>query len=128
MIEQPVLFNVQPTPYPDAYRSRSRRKPRAEADNRGRHISSLEAHDASGAAIGERRRMVLEWVRGHGPCTDREIRNGLFGERADMNAVRPRVSELLNAGELIERGRVPDAATGRLVRRVDVRRDFLQTL
>ncbi len=92
-------------------------------DGRGRHADSLAAHGAlSPAALTGRRAQIVAWLHGHGrPATDREIAQGLFGEGADMNMVRPRISELLDAGALREAGTARDAATGMTVRLVAVK-------
>ena len=118
MIEQPQLLAMPPVLCASAHRRQGCRKPRAATENRGHHINSLEAHEAGREQAGARRLAIVEWVRLHGPATDRQIRDGLFGERADMNMVRPRVSEAIDAGEIEEYGRAIDALTGRRVRRV----------
>ena len=53
------------------------------------------------------------------PMTDRVVlyaRTGLF--RGDMNAVRPRITELIQKGLLEEKGKTKDGITGRTVRLV----------
>lgn len=92
-----------------------------EMDGRGHHQNSKEAfHDGEGKRIFSRRQaQIYEWLLAHGPATDREVRDGLFPGR-DMNSVRPRISELLDAGALIETGRVKCRETGLNVRRVAV--------
>jgi hypothetical protein len=50
--------------------------------------------------------------------TDREILNDLFPGRDDMNLVRPRISDLVRDGALIEVGTAIDPASGHEVRQV----------
>ena len=98
-----------------------RRRDAAEArDGRGRHANSLAAHDALETALNARRAEIVAWVSLNGPCTVRQIVEGLFGAGADMNLVRPRVTELLNDDRLVEDGSVKDHVSGRPVMLVDV--------
>ncbi len=119
MIEQLTLFAERAT-----WASEQRRRPRRQKclrhsdDGRGRHDNSLEAHDRLAGALAGRRAEIAAWVELHGPATDREIVRGLYGEWADMNMVRPRVTELLESGHLAEAGKVRDETTGMMVRRV----------
>jgi hypothetical protein len=85
-------------------------------DGRGRNEESQAAHEAIQPTVTGRRAEIRCWLIAHGPATDRQIRDGLFGSGADMNMVRPRVTELLAIGSIIEEGRVADAATGMTVR------------
>ena len=59
------------------------------------------------------------FVRMGRPVSDREVMDAL-GYR-DMNAVRPRITEMIDAGELIEVGKVRDHVTGRRVRITKIR-------
>lgn len=121
-MQQLTLFPDPPRMWGREQRRRTRRQecPRHSADGRGRHANSLEAHGSIEAALEGRRAEIVAWVDLHGPCTVRCIRDGLFGEWADMDMVRPRVTELLAAGRLVECGKVPDHATGRSVMMVDL--------
>lgn len=105
-------------------RPRTRRQecPRHLEDGRGRHDDSLSAHgdDRLQHALTGRRAEIVAWLREHGPATDREIVTGLYYDGADMNLVRPRVTELLDACAVEEIDRVRDQATGMMVRRVGV--------
>ncbi len=102
------------------------RPPRQErckpADGRGRHPNSLLPHDEMQQIFTGRRAQIVAWLTAHGPATDRQVRDGLYGHRpdADMNMVRPRITELLDAGALREAGTATDEATGMTVRRVAV--------
>jgi hypothetical protein len=113
MLQQATMFGVQ------GERVKVRRAV-ATASGRGRHENSLEGHDALAKVLRGRRAEVMAWLRSHGPATDREIAHGMFGESADMNQVRPRITELLDAQLLREVDRIEDAVTGMTVRRVAV--------
>jgi len=53
-----------------------------------------------------------------GPMTDRQA--ALFLGSQDPNYVRPRITELIRSGDLIECGKIRDEYTGRTVRVVRV--------
>ncbi len=91
-------------------------------DGRGRHSNSLLPHDELQTIWTGRRAQIVAWLAAHGPATDRQVRDGLYGHRpdADMNMVRPRITELLDAGALRVAGTATDEATGMTVRRVAV--------
>lgn len=82
------------------------------------HANSRQAHLEALGMISRRERMVLDWVREHGKATDRQIVVGLGF--TDMNACRPRVTELVQVGALREVGSVICPVTGKRVRLVDV--------
>lgn len=127
MIIQTRLFPLPP-PSDTALNLASRG--RRLSGGRGRHENSLAARaeaDRSGRLSG-RRAQIFEWVSANGPATDREIARGLFGPHADMNLVRPRVSELLAAGRLRELDRVQDSVTGAHVRRVEPSNRFEEVI
>lgn len=84
------------------------------------HENSLAAHAAEEAKLSKRCAAVLEWLKEHGPHTDREVMQGMGF--TDMNAVRPRITELIEAGKLMEVGDVRCSTTGKSVRRVDIKR------
>jgi hypothetical protein len=111
-------------------RPRTRRQecPRHLEDGRGRHDNSLAARgdERLQAALTGRRAQIVAWLRAHGPATDREIVAGLYFPGADMNPVRPRVTELLDARAVEEVDRVRDTATGMMVRRVGVTGEITQ--
>ena len=98
----------------------ARRVQQPADDGRGRHENSLAARVDHQQAFTGRRLEVLTWLKKHGPATDREIVAGLFFDGADMNLVRPRVTELLDARAVAEVEQVCDAVTGMMVRRVAV--------
>lgn len=86
----------------------------------GMHINSLDAYRAEEARLSRRAEAVLEWITEHGPHTDREVMRGMGFK--EPNSVRPRITELIEAGKLMEVGNVRCAVTGKSVRRVDIRR------
>lgn len=122
MLQQMTLFPDPPRMWGRVQRRKTTRRRRAaeKSDGRGRHGNSLAAHGSIEAALEGRRAEIVAWVDLHGPCTVRCINEGLFGERADMDLTRPRVTELLGDGRLVECGKVPDHATGRSVMMVDL--------
>lgn len=120
MLQQMTLFPEPRRDWARAQRRVSRGGAEARRDGRGRHGNSLEAHGSIEAALEGRRAEIVAWVDLHGPCTVRCINEGLFGAWADMDLTRPRVTELLAAGRLVECGKVPDHATGRSVMTVDL--------
>lgn len=84
--------------------------------------NSLAAYRAEEPKLSTRAAAIVAWLERHGPATDRQIMEGM-GFR-DMNAVRPRVTELLEppTAKLMEVGDVRCPTTGKTVRRVDIRR------
>ena len=122
MQQQLTLFPDPPRMWGREQRRKTTRKRRAaeKSDGRGRHENSLAARGSIEAAIEGRRAEIVAWVDLHGPCTVRCINEGLFGAWADMDLTRPRLTELLAAGRLVECGKVPDHATGRSVMTVDL--------
>jgi len=64
-----------------------------------------------------RKKVILEAVKFHGgKLTDREIK--VLVGALDMNGVRPRITEMLKEGYLVEEGSVKCPITNKLVRRV----------
>lgn len=84
------------------------------------HSHSLDAYQAEEAKLSKRAEAVLEWITTHGPHTDREVMRGMgFSE---PNAVRPRITELIDAGKLMEVCERRCPVTGKTVRVVDIKR------
>jgi hypothetical protein len=84
------------------------------------HSNSLATFRAEEHRFSRRAVAVREWIREHGPHTDRQVMQGM-GFR-EPNAVRPRITELVDAGELIEVRNTRCPETGKTVRVVDVPR------
>lgn len=83
------------------------------------HPHSVQAYREERPALQAREREVLEVVRTFGPMTDREVME-CCGYR-EPNAVRPRITGLIDAGLLVEHDRVRCPVTGKTVRRAAVR-------
>jgi hypothetical protein len=81
------------------------------------HANSLAAKDHNQEAHKGRKQLIVECLRLRAkPLTDRQIRDACCGESADMNSVRPRITELIREGKLMECGEIVDPATGENVR------------
>ena len=79
------------------------------------HQNSREAFQE--LDLGKRQAAILEIYKRMPTClTDRDVMFHM--EMFDMNAVRPRISEMLDRGMLEERGKVTCRVTGRTVRLV----------
>ena len=85
------------------------------------HPDSLDAYHGALAQLAGRAEEVYLWLQHHGPATDRQVMIGLGF--ADMNAVRPRITELIDAHLLYECGQKIDPATRKTVRIVKVAGD-----
>lgn len=90
------------------------------------HDNSIAAYQEERPKLSKRAELIYAWILEHGPRTDREVAQGMgFGQ--DMNACRPRITELIAAGRLMEVCSRRCPATGKTVRVVDVRRPRGQT-
>ncbi len=114
---------VQPELIPSAYAASHGAGAAAEPQPRALHLHTLQVHTelVESGTISRRARMVLDWLRQNGPSTDRQVRDGLFGPMADMNMVRPRISDLITEGLVHEVGETRDQVTDRPVRIVRAR-------
>lgn len=78
------------------------------------HANSLAAYVSSRELRETRQAAILRFLREHGPSTDREIKLGMgFG---DMNECRPRISDGVRDGEILEVGTRFDPWSGKTVR------------
>ena len=93
----------------DLFASRSR--------GRGSHLNSRAAYHDGQRVHGKRLTRILSYLREAGPCTDREVMQGL--NLPDMNSVRPRITEGIRAGLLRECGMARCFITEKMVRRVE---------
>jgi hypothetical protein len=89
----------------------------------GVHPNSAKAHREEHAKLAGRAKMILRWFEircsiGNVGMSDRDVKDALFGVTADMNRVRPRITELIDLGLLKETGKVKDSLTGKTVRLV----------
>jgi predicted HTH transcriptional regulator len=82
------------------------------------HEHSLEAYRSERHELSARSQSVFDWLKQHGPATDRQVMFGL-GFR-EPNSVRPRITELIDSGLVREVGSTKDQFSGKTVRRVDV--------
>jgi hypothetical protein len=83
------------------------------------HQNSRAAYEAEDVKLSARAEAVFEWIRQHGPHTDREVMRGMGFQ--EPNSVRPRITELIGAGKLMEVCSRRCAITGKSVRVVDLR-------
>lgn len=85
------------------------------------HGNSIEAFHQEESKLSARALAVIGWIRIHGEATDRQIAYGMgFGE--NLNAVRPRITELIERGGLREVRNARCFVTGKTVRVVDLPR------
>lgn len=126
---QEMLFDVDAMESPararmEAEKRAARRwapRPRRARDGRAMHPDSLAAREVHQERLAGRMLEVWDWLRVHGPATDREVRDALFGTTADMNMVRPRITDLKRLGFVRECGKWVDPVTGVPVRVVESR-------
>ncbi|MCY3021499.1 MAG: hypothetical protein NTW87_20995 [Planctomycetota bacterium] len=78
------------------------------------HQNSLAAYRQGTRELSTRAAQIMAWVLTNGPHTDREVAAGLGFH--DLNAVRPRITELVAAGLLCELRNAKDDLTGKTVR------------
>jgi hypothetical protein len=84
------------------------------------HSNSLSAHREEKSKLSKRAEAIYAWILERGPKTDREVMQGMgFSE---PNAVRPRLTELVAAGRLMEVCSRKCPVTGKTVRVLDIRR------
>jgi len=88
----------------------------APAPQRGLHAHSLAAKDHNQDAHKGRKQLIVECLRLRAkPLTDRQIRDAIC-QGGDMNTVRPRITELIKEGKLMECGEIVDPVTQEAVR------------
>jgi hypothetical protein len=81
------------------------------------HANSREAYHSEPQRISLRAAQILRhFTTIYAPQTDRQVMTALGF--SDMNSVRPRITELIKAGLLIESGDTVDYVTGKRVRLV----------
>lgn len=78
------------------------------------HENSVAAYNQERAKLSKRALLVCAWVELHGPATDRQIMQGMGF--TDMNSVRPRITESVDAGQLVEIRSIRCPVTGKTVR------------
>jgi len=88
---------------------------------RAQHTNSLASyHEGKTQSFTRRAQEILGVIARLGPVTDRAVRDALGFP--DMNAVRPRITELIEDGVLAEHGTMLDPTTNRNVRVVHINR------
>ena len=81
------------------------------------HENSVQAYLEELPRLSQRAEAIMVYIRGYGkPLTDRQIMQGM--RFADMNCVRPRVTELVKRGLLYEVDSIKCDVTNKQVRRV----------
>ena len=85
------------------------------------HEHSIAAYHEEGEKLSRRAARILDWLELHPGKTDREVMLGLGF--SDMNSVRPRVTELVDVGALVEVAAKRCPVTGKTVRIVDLSLD-----
>lgn len=82
------------------------------------HRHSREAFNSTATMRHDRRAIVLGLFQDNPALsfTDRQALNRLYPGSGDMNMVRPRITELIESGYLIECGSVSCPVTGKTVR------------
>ena len=95
------------------------RSPQPAPERRGLNDRSLVAHEKHEAEFKGRKALIVDALRTAGkPMTDRQIKERLFGEAADMNMVRPRINDLIHEHKLMVAHEVEDHVTHESVRLV----------
>ena len=86
------------------------------------HQNSQAAYDEIRGQLSGRRLEVFEYLESHRyPLTDRQIMRGM--SKTDMNAVRPRITELVKLGIVEECESIKCQVTKKRVRTVRVTKD-----
>lgn len=85
------------------------------------HEHSIQAYHAELPKLSRRALKIMDWLELNPRKTDREVMLGLGF--TDMNSVRPRITELVEAGMLVEVGEKACPMTGKTVRIVDLSLD-----
>lgn len=89
---------------------------------RNMHVNSLNAYfEGQTEHFSKREQQVLDQVRALRSATDRDVMVSL--NFTDPNTVRPRISELIKEGLLVEVGFSEDVITGKTVRLVSLAQD-----
>lgn len=95
---------------------------------RSLHVNSLRAYEQGRVDLFSKRELaILGAFRAAGPgakATDRQVMIALGF--SDMNSVRPRITELINDGVLVEVGETTDGVTRKRVRLVSLRGSVVQ--
>lgn len=82
------------------------------------HFNSIRAYWEEIANLSGRRADVYHVIKKMGEVTDRQVKDALGF--SDMNAVRPRITELVEKGLVEECGDVICPVTGKTVRKIRI--------
>ena len=85
------------------------------------HQNSLAAFRSEEPRLSKRAAAILDWITEAGPRTDRQVMQGMGF--TDMNSVRPRITEAIDLGTLVEVGEKVCPVTHKTVRIVDLSLD-----
>lgn len=85
------------------------------------HQHSIDAYHAEQPKLSRRALKVIDWIELNGPATDRQVMLGMGF--TDMNSVRPRITEAVDRGALVEVGERKCPVTGKTVRIVTLSLD-----
>ena len=85
------------------------------------HQNSIAAYHADLPRLSRRAQAIIAWLELHPRSTDREVMLGMGF--SDMNCVRPRITEAVDAGALVEVGETVCSFTRKTVRLVDLSLD-----
>ena len=83
------------------------------------HPNSIKAYREERPRLSTRASDILEHFRSGAALTDRAVKEAMWYD--DMNTVRPRITELVQAGYLREAGKTKCPVTGKTVRVVELR-------
>ena len=82
------------------------------------HPNSLAAYQSEADRLSKRAWLILAFITHNGPKTDRQVMEGMGFK--EPNSVRPRITELIEAGKLLEVTSVRCPTTVKTVRVVNV--------
>jgi len=83
------------------------------------HVNSLNAYYEQIKNFNNKEKLIYGHISmSSTPLTDREVKDEVYTISHDMNAVRPRISDLIKKGWLVEVHKVKDRVTGKNVRTV----------
>ncbi|MEI6211493.1 MAG: hypothetical protein WCR06_07685 [bacterium] len=95
------------------------RPARKQGNPRAMHAHSLAASEHHQEEHRGRKALILDCLALRcKPMTDRQILEALYPDSDDMNRVRPRITELVREGRLMEAGEIEDPDTHETVRKV----------
>ena len=85
------------------------------------HEHSVAAYHQELPRLSKRAAAIIDWLELHPRSTDREVMVGMGF--SDMNCVRPRITEAVELGALVEVGETVCSFTGKTVRLLDLSLD-----